>query len=202
MSFVQLYSLTGLNTVPPMDALERQPQSPQLRGCNLELPVDDGSDLPTREKSSSSIKSLPTPTNRVSVAVAVTADFHKVSHNAIADDESLQGWRKEVVRVSKGTAMTALMACVILIDMIATMVDIDARAIKQETPIFALVVSEVCLSIYTIELVVIFAARRCRAFRDYAVLFDIFTVLCGFTASCVRILDLPDGYDFMYDLKV
>ena len=52
------------------------------------------------------------------------------------------------------------MASLILVDFGMTVIDIDARATKQYEPIAAFWISEFCLLIYTLELLVNFWARR------------------------------------------
>ena len=48
------------------------------------------------------------------------------------------------------------------------------------------------MAIYTLELAVLFAAKRWQVLREGAILFDIFTVLCGFAATTVRAMNLPE----------
>lgn len=48
------------------------------------------------------------------------------------------------------------------------------------------------MAIYTFELAALFAAKRWQVLREGAILFDIFTVLCGFAATIVRTMNLPE----------
>lgn len=59
-----------------------------------------------------------------------------------------------------------------------TLIDTDARAVEgRKPPLFALIIGEVCLGIYTLELVAGWFVEGCQYFKKKAVLFDLFTVL-------------------------
>lgn len=59
-----------------------------------------------------------------------------------------------------------------------TLIDTDARAVEgRKPPLFAIVVGEVCLGIYTLELVAGWFVEGCQYFKKKSVLFDLFTVL-------------------------
>lgn len=136
------------------------------------------SDLPTREKSSSSINSR-------NARLSLTSDFHKIVPEKKNDRDSQEfgWWHMQLINMCEGKLMTTALAAIILIDMMATVADIDARAKHQEPPLASFVVSEVCLGIYTIELIFIFCMKGRQGFKESVVIFDLLTTLCGYLST-------------------
>lgn len=136
--------------------------------------------------------------------VALNATFHKISTSKTQELGELTGCRSQVQRLLQRDMTTNFMAFLILVDFVMTVVDIDARAVGPEAsaPMWSFVISEACLAVYTVELALVLWLRKWQALQDKAVLFDLFTVLCGFVTTAVKVLDAWDWLNTMRILRV
>lgn len=64
-----------------------------------------------------------------------------------------------------------------------TLIDTDARVDGGEAPPYIFVVGEVCLGIYTLELMAGFFVDGRNYFKKKAILFDLFTVYLAFFSN-------------------
>ena len=61
-------------------------------------------------------------------------------------------------------------------DTVCTLIDTDARVDGGDAPLYIFVVGEVCLGVYTLELMAGFFVDGQNFFKNKAILFDLFTV--------------------------
>eukprot|EP00913_Durusdinium_trenchii_P021482 g20189.t2 len=128
--------------------------------------------------------------------VALNATFHKISTSKTQELGELTGCRSQVQRLLQRDMTTNFMAFLILVDFVMTVVDIDARAVGPEAsaPMWSFVISE--------AQGLALRRRKWQALQDKAVLFDLFTVLCGFVTTAVKVLDAWDWLNTMRILRV
>lgn len=73
----------------------------------------------------------------------------------------------------------------VLIDAYCTCLDIDSRAAARETPTTFLVISNLCLGIYTFEFLLLFAVDGRKILTDWTVVLDLLVIFCGFAELLV-----------------
>ncbi|CAE7662043.1 TPC1 [Symbiodinium sp. CCMP2592] len=122
--------------------------------------------------------------------VNVRAEFIK----ARKEDEperthsSKEKYRKIGIDVMTNSYITNLMAAVVLLDAYCTCADIDARAAGEEPGLELAILSDTCLALYTLELVVLTCLQGCSVFKDWLVLLDLTIVLCGYLELLLNFL--------------
>ena len=72
--------------------------------------------------------------------------------------------------------MANMMALIVLSDAAATCFDIDARAQKLEASLVVLWISDICLIMYILELILVTIARGFRTFKELSTLLDVFII--------------------------
>ncbi|CAJ1388094.1 unnamed protein product [Effrenium voratum] len=89
--------------------------------------------------------------------------------------------RKVAIRWLTGTYVSNFMALVVLFDSYCTCADIDARAIGEDAPAVLMLLSDVCLALYTLELVLLVLLKGFGIFaKDTFLISDAVVILCGF----------------------
>ena len=88
------------------------------------------------------------------------------------------------------------MGMVVLVDAYATCVDIDARAKDPNgsAPEFFLAVSDVCLVLYSLEILALILVFGCAFFKDWMTLLDAGIVACGWAEKVIASLGNNLGF--------
>ena len=73
-----------------------------------------------------------------------------------------------------------VMALVILVDACVTVVDVDSRANGSSAPRAVLLLSDLCLCMYTAELLAMIYVGGPRIFLSWSPLLDLIIVMCGY----------------------
>ena len=90
------------------------------------------------------------------------------------------GCRGKLAKVLQSSQLMNIMALVILVDALVTVVDVDARAAGNEPPRAMMVLSDICLCMYTAELLAMIFVGGLRIFLNWMPLLDLLIVLCGY----------------------
>ncbi|CAE7191248.1 CACNA1C [Symbiodinium necroappetens] len=97
-------------------------------------------------------------------------------------------YRKIGIDVMTNSYISNLMAAVVLLDAYCTCADIDARAAGEDPALELAILSDVCLGLYTLELVVLTCLQGCSVFKDWLALLDLTIVLCGYLELLLNFL--------------
>ena len=89
--------------------------------------------------------------------------------------------KKQANRCMNSSYVSNLMTLVILVDAVCTIADIDYRAIGQKTPAVYPTISNICLGLYTAEVLTMWILRGRKAFRHWTMRLDIVIIMAGFT---------------------
>jgi len=123
----------------------------------------------------------------------VTGDFIRRSstHRTTSSDSQWSRIQAVLVSVVESGYYVNLMAFVVLLDAYCTCRDIDARAAltgESEAPLSAFsVISDLCLLLYSVELVLALLVRGRAGFKDPVVQLDIVVVICGYVELVVKV---------------
>ena len=85
-----------------------------------------------------------------------------------------------------------IMAMVILVDALVTVVDVDARAAGNEPPRAMMALSDICLCMYTAELLAMIFVGGLRIFLSWMPLLDLLIVLCGYAEMVMASFLTPE----------
>lgn len=131
------------------------------------------------------------------------AEFHKVEV-VKSEAQEFGYWRSKVAMALESDWLVNLVAVVIVTDTVFTLIDTDARVDGGEAPPYIFVVGEVCLGIYTLELMAGFFVDGRNYFKKKAILFDLFTVLCGYLHTIFQLFQgvIPTELSFLGDLRL
>ena len=66
------------------------------------------------------------------------------------------------------------------LDAYCTCTDIDARAIEQPPPLVFVILSDICLGLYTLEFALLICLRGFSILKDWMVFLDLVIVFCGY----------------------
>lgn len=124
--------------------------------------------------------------------IAVNSDF--VGGNSEESSSELSIFRRLQQMASKclrSVLFINFIVMMVVVDAICTCRDIDARAKGEQTPTVFLVISNVCLGIYTLEFFLHLAVGGFGILTDWAVLLDILVILSGI-AELVVSAAVPD----------
>lgn len=138
--------------------------------------------------------------------IAVNSDF--VGGNSEESSSELSIFRRLQRMASKclrSVLFINFIVMMVVVDAICTCRDIDARAKGEQTPTVFLVISNVCLGIYTLEFFLHLAVGGFGILTDWAVLLDILVILSGI-AELVVSAAVPDdplsGMDVVRALRL
>eukprot|EP00434_Breviolum_minutum_P004156 symbB.v1.2.003663.t2/scaffold175.1/size369221/19 len=124
---------------------------------------------------------IPTMSRRNS-GVQLTGHFIGQSHSLARQVGSLQGktCRESLRHILTSHYVANVMAIVVLIDTVCTCSAIDARADGGRDPSFVvLFISDACLALYTLELLLLLSVTGSQILRDWMMLMDALIVACG-----------------------
>ena len=158
------------------------PSSPRFAVGNRRFSVSESdSDKPSSQASPSRKK--------------LHADFHKVdskkTRSGHFSEEDLVGLKGKMSALLASDTFVNCMFVTILVDSVAALIDTDARAAQAPSPLYTEVVSYLCISVYTFELIAVFWLHGTSALKKKSILFDAFTLACGcFVALCGHWLGL------------
>lgn len=112
--------------------------------------------------------------------------------------------RPKVALALQSDWLVNILTLVIMIDTVCTLIDTDARVDGGDAPPYIFVVGEVCLGIYTLELMAGFFVDGQKHFKKNAILFDLFTVVCGYLHTLFHLLQgvIPSELSFLGDLRL
>lgn len=120
--------------------------------------------------------------SRRNSGVQLTGHFIGQSHSLARQVGSLQGktCRESLRHILTSHYVANVMAIVVLIDTVCTCSAIDARADGGRDPSFAvLFISDACLALYTLELLLLLSVTGSQILRDWMMLMDALIVACG-----------------------
>ncbi|CAE7221120.1 dis32, partial [Symbiodinium sp. CCMP2456] len=111
------------------------------------------------------------------------------------------GCRGKLAKVLQSSQLMNIMALVILIDALVTVVDVDARAAGNEPPRAMMVLSDICLCMYTAELLAMIFVGGLRIFLNWMPLLDLLIVLCGYAEMVMANFLTPEEVGAMSLLR-
>ena len=120
--------------------------------------------------------------SRRNSGVQLTGHFIGQSHSLARQVGSLQGktCRESLRHILTSHYVANVMAIVVLIDTVCTCSAIDARADGGRDPSFVvLFISDACLALYTLELLLLLSVTGSQILRDWMMLMDALIVACG-----------------------
>ncbi|CAK9069692.1 unnamed protein product [Durusdinium trenchii] len=105
--------------------------------------------------------------------------------------------KKSVKRFQKSKAFSNFMVFVVLFDAYCTCRDIDARAsyfspTPSDAPQMLMVLADVCLLMYTLELALNFWVQGWKLLKDWMVLLDMAIILCGYIDLMLNLIAQRD----------
>eukprot|EP00435_Cladocopium_sp_Y103_P010174 s1083_g2.t1 len=102
-------------------------------------------------------------------------------------------------KVMESVYVANFMALVVLMDAYCTCAGIDARAAKSEPDVAVLVISDVCLVLYTLELTLIFYVFN--KWSDWMMVLDVIIVACGWLEIIMNAANV-NQFGFRGSIKV
>jgi len=111
------------------------------------------------------------------------------------------GCRGKLAKVLQSSQLMNIMALVILVDALVTVVDVDARAAGNEPPRAMMVLSDICLCMYTAELLAMIFVGGLRIFLNWMPLLDLLIVLCGYAEMVMANFLTPEEVGAMSLLR-
>ncbi|CAL1125903.1 unnamed protein product [Cladocopium goreaui] len=118
------------------------------------------------------------------------------------DSKSRRSSSKWLHKVMKSYYVANFMALVVLLDAYCTCAGIDARAAKHEPDVALLVISDVCLVLYTLELTVIFYVfDKWSVLKDWMMILDVIIVACGWLEIVMNAANVME-FGFLGSIKV
>eukprot|EP00435_Cladocopium_sp_Y103_P074997 s22_g53.t1 len=165
----------------------------------------DSADSPRRRSnvsgasfSSSASSATGSPVGRKKLSMA---EFHKVQGPS---ETEITSFRAKVGATLRSDLLVNILTSVILIDTVCTLIATDARAMGHPPPLYVYIIGEACLGIYTLELVVGCWVEGLQHFKKPAIVFDVFTVLCGYMHAIFQLFEgvIPGELSFLKDLRL
>ncbi|CAE7244974.1 dis3l2 [Symbiodinium sp. CCMP2592] len=111
------------------------------------------------------------------------------------------GCRGKLAKVLQSSQLMNIMALVILVDALVTVVDVDARAAGNEPPRAMMALSDICLCMYTAELLAMIFVGGLRIFLNWMPLLDLLIVLCGYAEMVMANFLTPEEVGAMSLLR-
>ncbi|CAK9020796.1 L type [Durusdinium trenchii] len=91
------------------------------------------------------------------------------------------------------------MAVVVLVDAYCTCRDIDATAAQEQAPEILNIISDLCLAIYSLEVLGWLGLFGIGILRDFMILLDLFIVMCGWVE---KIVDSIEGHGLGFNIAM
>ncbi|CAE7215279.1 TPC1 [Symbiodinium sp. CCMP2592] len=120
--------------------------------------------------------------------------FIKVDKKSNADHDQ-NAWnklRRGLLAFVTGSYMANCVSMVVLLDAYLTCYDIDTRANGQPTPAIISQLLDICLSVYTLEIILLCTAHGCLNMRaillDWVFLLDLLVICCGYVEASLRVM--------------
>jgi len=121
-----------------------------------------------------------TPSNKKRLAAGGMSNFIKVSRRDEFSHETSK-YRRRAGQILSSPYVANFMVLVVMIDSAATCADIDARAMGQSVQQWIAVVSEICLVLYTVELVLLLSLKGMNLLKkDMLMAVDLVIIACGY----------------------
>jgi len=118
--------------------------------------------------------------------VEVNSDFVGRVSEESEKDASIKGrLLRRATKCLRSKYFANFVVLIVLIDAYCTCLDIDSRAAARETPTTFLVISNLCLGIYTFEFLLLFAVDGRKILTDWTVVLDLLVIFCGFAELLV-----------------
>ena len=132
------------------------------------------------------------PETRKRTWVAVTGDFirSKAALSEGDDGTCRDRFRVVAARFLRSVYLANFIVIVVFVDAYCTCRDIDSRAAQLETPIGFILLSDMCLLLYSAELILQVYVKGLRFLQDWMVMLDTLVVLCGYVE--MLLLDRAD----------
>ncbi|CAE7947479.1 dis3l2 [Symbiodinium sp. KB8] len=111
------------------------------------------------------------------------------------------GCRGKLAKLLQSSQLMNIMAMVILVDALVTVVDVDARAAGNEPPRAMMALSDICLCMYTAELLAMIFVGGLRIFLSWMPLLDLLIVLCGYAEMVMASFLTPEEVGAMSLLR-
>jgi len=96
--------------------------------------------------------------------------------------------RKVVARVLKSKYCSNFMVALVLFDAYCTCADIDSRAAGIDTPYVFQFFSDLCLSLYTLELILNIIVKGRAIVKDWTLMLDVVIIVCGYADVFLNII--------------
>ncbi|CAJ1370888.1 unnamed protein product [Effrenium voratum] len=100
--------------------------------------------------------------------------------------------RSSVVAVVESAFVANTMAAIVLVDAFCTCVDVDFRAAKENTPEVYRILSNLCLILYTVELMFLLCLHGIKTLTDKFVAIDAIIIVSGWLELTVALLAIGD----------
>lgn len=111
--------------------------------------------------------------------VSVVADFVRAPDDE-SDGSVWERWKQKASKFLSSMYLANFIVIVVFIDAYSTCRDIDARAKGQTTPEAFLVLSDLCLVLYTVELLLHISLQGLGILRDWMICMDLGIIVCGY----------------------
>lgn len=186
------------------------PQRPRIQQPSIGSDGSDGSDDSAARRRASARSARASYTSSASSASGSPAagrkklsmaEFHKVEGPSETETSS---FRAKVAAVLRSDLSVNILTAIILTDTVCTLIATDARAMGYPPPLYVSIIGESCLGIYTLELVVGCWVDGLQHFKKPEILFDVFTVLCGYLHAIFQLFEgvFPGELSFLKDLRL
>eukprot|EP00439_Symbiodinium_sp_Y106_P010297 s6619_g1.t1 len=96
--------------------------------------------------------------------------------------------RASLLKFVQSTRFANFMALVVLVDASSLIVDIDSRAVGETPPRVLMLMSDLCLALYTAELVMQVLLRGCHILSHWLVAIDAMIIGCGYAELVLNAL--------------
>jgi len=121
-----------------------------------------------------------TPSNKKRLAAGGMSNFIKASRRDEYSHEKSE-YRRRAGQLLSSPYVANFMVLVVMIDSAATCADIDARAVGKSVQQWIAVVSEICLVLYTVELVLLLSLKGIAVLKkDMLMVVDLVIIACGY----------------------
>jgi len=117
------------------------------------------------------------------------SNFIKAPHReSQAVDKKLRDPKAIARRAARGATISNFMVVVVLVDTICTIADIDARADSGETAPAIVILADVCLALYTLEMTVTLWLRGLRTLKELTTQLDVLIIGCGVVEKALNLI--------------
>ncbi|CAK9020957.1 unnamed protein product [Durusdinium trenchii] len=109
----------------------------------------------------------------------VGADFVRAKESDL-DETALGCLKKKATKLLNSVYLANFIVVVVFLDAYCTCRDIDSRAHQQPTPQAFRILSDLCLVLYTVELLLHFFLQGFSICRDWMIFLDLVIIVCGY----------------------